>query len=201
MNKRILYRSLISAGLFALVGAVGAQTYYTHELLQRVAGNDAAALPADPPVVPPTVANTLPPPDAAWNPWAAMHADMAQMQAEMDRMFQGFPGGFHHTLAGPDIEQATVTLKDDGKAYVVKAQIPGAKEDEINVNLDGRLLSISSQTQGSEEHSDGQGKPMEQAAFASTFQQAFTLPGPVNAGGMHSRYQDGVLTVTIPKAS
>ena len=39
-----------------------------------------------------------------------------------------------------------------------------------------------------------------QESYSSSFQQAFTLPGAVNASGMHSQYQDGVLTVTIPKA-
>jgi HSP20 family protein len=84
---------------------------------------------------------------------------------------------------------------------LVKADIPGAKESDISINLDGRLLSISAQTQTSEEQSSDNGQTIHEERYASSFQQAFTLPGPVQASGMHSQFQDGVLTVTIPKST
>jgi HSP20 family molecular chaperone IbpA len=191
MNKHAFKQPLIAIGLLALVGAVGAQTYYTHELVRRVAADDSRAPAASVPT----------PAAGQWDPWAAMHADMMRMQARMDRMFgdasQGFPG----MPRGAFKTGGRLTVAEQDGNYVVKADIPGAKDSDIDVNLDGRLLSISSQTQGQEKQTADNGQVVRQESYSNAYQRAFTLPGPVSASGMHSQYQDGVLTVTIPKAS
>jgi len=191
MNKQAFKRPLIAVGLMSLVGAVGAQAYYTRDLARRVAATETRR-----PVA------TMPAPTAGqWDPWTNLHADMMRMQERMDRMFDN---GFHSIVAMPQVAFQPVggklTLDDQDGNYVVKADIPGAKESDIAVNLDGRLLNISSQTQGQEKQTADNGQLMRQESYSSSFQQAFTLPGPVDASGMHSQYQDGVLTVTIPKA-
>lgn len=191
MNKQAFKQPLIAVGLLVVVGAVGAQTYYTHELAQRVAATETEAPAASMPA----------PATSRSDPWMAMHADMMRLQEWMDRMFDS---GFQSVFTTPDVAfqpvGGKVTLDDLDGSYVVKADIPGAKESDIAVNLDGRLLSISSQAQGQEKQTADNGQVTSQESYASSFQQAFTLPGPVNASGMHSQYQDGVLTVTIPKA-
>jgi HSP20 family protein len=191
MDKQAFKQPLIAVGLLALVGAVGAQAYYTHELAHRVAATDTED---------PTA--TMPAPIAAqWDPWTTLHADMMRMQERMDRMFDS---GFQNIYAVPHVvlqpAGSKVTLEDHDGNYVVKADIPGVKEGDIAVNLDGRLLSISSQTEGQEKQTADNGQVTRQESYSSSFQQAFTLPGPIDASGMHSRYKDGVLTVTIPKA-
>ena len=192
MNKTELKQTLIGVGLIVLVGAVGAETYYTHELSQRLAAQETAsaglALPAVDPGQP--------------DPWSAMHADIMRMQAQMDRafggVFQGHPG---RALGASRPAVGSVTLDEQGNDYVVKADIPGLKQGDIQVNVDGQVLSISGATQGREQQSADNGQLNRQERFSSTFEQAFTLPGPVDSAKMHSQYQDGVLTVTIPKAS
>jgi HSP20 family protein len=191
MDKQAYKQPLIAVGLLALVGAVGAQAYYTHELARRVAATDTED---------PTA--TMPAPIAGeWDPWTTLHADMMRMQERMDRMFDS---GFQNIYAMPHVALqpvgSKVTMEDQDGNYVVKADIPGVKEGDIAVNLDGRLLSISSQTQGQEKQTPDNGQVTRQESYSRSFQQAFTLPGPVDASGMHSHYDDGVLTVTIPKA-
>lgn len=190
MNRRLLTRTLIAVGVLAVVGTAGAQAYYTHQLAERVAARDAApwgeiTAPAAHPM----------------DPWAAMDTDIRHMQAQMDRMLNA---AFRDVPAAGWVGQpgdAKVTLNDKGDDYVVKAVIPGAKKSDINVNLDGRLLSISSQSQGAEKQKADNGRVIRQEDYASSFQQAFTLPGPVNAAGMKTQFEDGKLTVTIPKAT
>jgi len=191
MNMQTFKQPLIAVGLLVLVGAVGAQTYYTHELARRVTASETQA-----PALSLAGQST-----GQADPWMAMHADMMRMQERMDRMFDN---GFQNIYSMPGVALQPVgdkvALTDQDGNYVVKADIPGAKESDIAVNLDGRLLSISSKTQGQEKQSADNGQVTRQERYSSAFQQAFTLPGPVNASGMHSQYQDGVLTVTIPKA-
>lgn len=196
MNKHPFKQPFIAIGLLALVGAVGAQTYYTHELAQRVAATDFESnlemVPA--------------PADGAWDPWGSMHADMMRMRSQMDQAFDSvFNDTFKNINKLSDMDaqtgEAKLSLNEQGDNYVVKANIPGAKEGDINVNLNGRLLSISSQTRASNKQSADNNQVFRQESYASAFQRAFTLPGPVKASGMHSQFKDGVLTVTIPKAA
>jgi len=191
MNKPILKRSLVAAGLLALIGGVGAQTYYTHELAQRVAQQQSVH----------PIPGPLGPDDGWWDPWESLHGDMMRMRAEMDQAFDNAFRDFHARGFGEPVDEAKITLDQKGDNYVVTAQIPGADEKDIRVNLDGRLLSISSRIQGTEKQTADNGQVTRRERYASSFERAFTLPGPVNATGMHTGFKDGVLTVTLPKAS
>jgi len=183
MNRPALKYALAVIIAIGAIGAVGAQTYYTHELAQRITDR-----PDSDPFYTPPVSSLR-----QWDPWS----DMQRMQAQIDRVF----GRYFDTLpvAVPS-DAAQVTLKQQADNYVVKATIPGAKESDIKVNLDGRLLSISSQTQGDEKQTAQNGAVTSESTYNSAFEQAFTLPGPVNVSGMKSDFKDGVLTLTIPKA-
>ncbi|MGD8590269.1 MAG: Hsp20/alpha crystallin family protein, partial [Chromatiales bacterium] len=183
----------ITIGLLVLVGAVGAQTYYTHELAKRVSGDDTGNVPEQ---------SQVTPHNGNSDPWTVMQQEMLRMRTEMNKMFDHSFQDFHDlSPQGIMPGNANVSLEDQGNNYVVKADIPGAKENDIQVNLDGRLLSISAQTQGSQEQKTDNGKVIREENYASSFQRAFTLPTAVNAAGMHSQFHDGVLTVTIPKAT
>ncbi|MGD2081525.1 MAG: Hsp20/alpha crystallin family protein [Chromatiales bacterium] len=189
MSKRSVTGPLIGFGLLALAAAAGAQSYFHY-----AAAGDSGA---------PPVADATPVPDAGrLDPWAALHADMMRIREQMDQMlandFQDF-----HGMPGTGIVSGggEVTLHEQGDNYVVKAEIPGVKESDVSVNLDGRLLSISAQTRASEQETGDNGQVISQESYVGAFQRAFTLPGPVSAVGMHSRFKDGVLTVTIPKAT
>jgi len=198
MKRRVLRNSLIAVGLLGVIGMVGAEA---HDALQQKDNAAAQAQAPDQSVQqPPTT------PQGAWapqDPWVSMHEEMMRMQAQMDQMFNSTvrdlranPYGYPDQQAG-----ARVTLQDEGGNYVVKATVPGASENDINVNLNGRLLSISSNTNGGEQDKSDNGQVIQQESFASSFQEAFTLPGPVNAAKMQTQFKDGVLTLTIPKAT
>ena len=190
MNKRRLTTPLIAIGLLALAGTAVAESGNS----QTPATSNSTPSQTTEIQTAPNYANS--------DPWAAMHADMLRMRAEMDQMFDASM----HNFPGPSSQGmlpsgGKVSLEEQGNNYVVKADIPGAKESDIQVNLNGRFLSISAQTQGSEQQKTDNGKVMQEESYASTFQRGFTLPTPVNASGMHSQFHDGVLTLTIPKAT
>ena len=126
---------------------------------------------------------------------------MTRMQTQMEQMFNTAmqnPGGMDF-IDGQGA--AKVSLNEKGNDYVVTASIPGAKKGDISVHLSGRLLTLSSNDQGSSTQHANNGQVTQQEQYRSRFEQAFTLPGPVNASGMQSHFKDGVLTLTIPKAN
>ena len=198
MNKRLITAG-VTVGAVLLIGSVSADAYYTHELAERVAARNVATTPADP-----LSGSALPSSplgsQAANDPLAAMTAQMARMQKQMDKMFNSAfqnPGGMDFVDGQGS---AQVSLNEKGKDYVVTAKIPGAKKSDINVRLSGRLLTLSSKEESSNSQTNNNGQLTQQDQYASNFQQAFTLPGPVNASEMKSKFKDGVLTLTIPKA-
>lgn len=192
MNKQLLTRTLIAVGAVIFVGSVSAQAYYTHQLAGRVASSAHASTPADPPSGGA---------QAVMNPWAALNADMAHMQTQMEQMFNT---AMQNPVGMDFIDgqgAAKVSLNEKGKDYVVTASIPGAKKNDISVHLSGRLLTLSSNDQGGSTKLANNGQLSQQEQYSARFEQAFTLPGPVNASGMQSHFKDGVLTLTIPKAN
>jgi HSP20 family protein len=200
MNRINHSGSLLAAGLLLIAGTAGAETYAIHKVAEQSKGS------ANPPIVqtvpaPPANAGAPAPMDE-WSPWR----EMEQMQAQIDHMFDETFHRLRHDiwsdrpLAGAQ-EVTDVSLENQRDQYVVKADLPGSKESNINVALDGRLLTISAQVDKNLKQEDSEGHVTEQESYQSSFQRAFTLPGPVRAVGMHSQYDKGVLTITIPKAN
>jgi HSP20 family protein len=184
MNKPALKYTLIAILGIGAIGAVAAQSYYTHELVQRVADQSGPA----PATAPPTAAA------AQRDPWHEMQRLQARMEQMFDQSFAALP------VATPG-DAARITLEQQPDNYIVRAVIPGATESDIKVNLDGRLLSISSHTRGSEKQTAQNGSVTQEATYSGAFEEAFTLPGPVVASEMKSDFKDGELTLTIPKAT
>lgn len=203
MNKRLLKQTVLSVGALLLIGSVSADAYYTHELAERVASRDVATASANPaaaPVLHTTPTTPAAPAQTANRLWSTMNAQMNRMQAQMNRMFNSAfqnPGGMDF-IDGQG--SAQVSLHDKGNDYVVTAKIPGARRGDINVRLSGQLLTLSSSARGGSSKTANNGRMAQQDQYASSFQQAFTLPGPVDAAKMTSNFKNGVLTLTIPKA-
>jgi HSP20 family protein len=92
-----------------------------------------------------------------------------------------------------------VNLAETDKAYEVTAEIPGLKPEDIHVDLDRDLLTISGERKEEEEE---KGKTFHRIERRyGTFRRAMTLP---DAGGaaekVSAEYKDGVLKVVVPKA-
>lgn len=201
MNKRLLKQTSLTVGALLLIGSVAADAYYTHELAERMASRGVATASANlaaAPVLHAAPAATAAPSQTANSLWSAMNAQMNRMQAQMNQMFNTAfqnPGGMDF-IDGQG--SAQVSLNEKGSDYVVTAKLPGAKRGDINVRLSGQLLTLSSSAKGGSSQTAKGGQVSQQ--YASNFQQAFTLPGPVNAAKMKSNFKNGVLTLTIPKA-
>lgn len=201
MKRTTLQRSLITIGLVALVGTVGAETYYTHKVAERMEANGNSGQ-AEQQIPGPIAGNETWPGDGNWDPWVEMH----RIQQGIDRLFQDSwqrmqadLGTTEPVIALP--AESEMTLQDEKGDYVVTTNLPGIDKSDVNVSLDGRLLRISAQRQAQQKETADSGQVVREESYASSIQRAFTLPGPVDASGMHTKFDDGVLTVTIPKAT
>jgi HSP20 family protein len=107
--------------------------------------------------------------------------------------FRGDWGGLGQSLdfvPGFDVKE----VKD---AYVINADLPGVKDEELNVSLSGNLLTISG-TREEEQREEGESYYAMERSHGS-FARSFTMPDGVDSEGVTAELKQGVLTVRIPK--
>ena len=91
-----------------------------------------------------------------------------------------------------------VNIKERADDYEVEMAAPGMKKEDFKVELDGNLLTISSESQQEEENMD---EKFTRREFSyQSFQRSFALPKDVvDAENINARYENGVLRLSIPK--
>ena len=93
-----------------------------------------------------------------------------------------------------------IDLWETNHEYIVKAFIPGARSEDIHIQVHGDTLRISGETK---EETPEQGKPgrwLIREHRAGHFQRTITLPQPVQADQVEADFHQGVLTVRLPES-
>lgn len=122
---------------------------------------------------------------------------LSTLRNEIDRLFE-VPltelARASHFLSGA---APALDIRDDKDNLVVTIELPGVKKEDIDVSLNDGLLSISGERK-SEKLENAEVSRSER--FFGRFQRTVALPTPVTATEIKATYQDGILTVTLPKA-
>jgi HSP20 family protein len=85
--------------------------------------------------------------------------------------------------------------EQDGE-FIVKADLPGVKKEDITVSVDGRVLTIGGIRQEEKENKEARYYTTE--CFTGVFSRSFALPEGVDADKIQAQYRDGVLEIRIP---
>jgi len=151
-------------------------------------------------------------------------------------------GGFHRSLLddpffrSPATLQPAVDVSEEGNKYVIEAELPGVKKENINVRvgdggrsvtIEGKVVSRRSETQAPDVTNNAESSPAiegsaqsngegsqavatrpEQTQLSterlfsssSSFSRTVFLPRPIDTTSISAKLNDGVLTVTVPKA-
>ena len=91
-----------------------------------------------------------------------------------------------------------IDMYQTDEEIVVKASLPGVKADEVQINITGEVLTIKGETQQVEEKKDKAWHMREQRWGA--FERAIALPTEVVADKAKAEFENGILTITLPKA-
>jgi HSP20 family protein len=109
---------------------------------------------------------------------------------QMDDFFKSpFPSGF-----GFPVETV-----DNGKEYIVTAELPGVKREQIKINIQGHLLTISVDNQEVELEEDELNNVFAQKQFRQHSSRSIVLPHAVNEKNIKASYRDGLLQIRIPQ--
>jgi len=90
-----------------------------------------------------------------------------------------------------------VELSEDKNNFLVAAELPGLKKEDIEVTLLDGVLTISGERK--QERNVEEGAVHRSERYFGRFERSLTLPSEVAADGVKADYKDGLLTVTLPK--
>ena len=91
-------------------------------------------------------------------------------------------------------------MTESKEAYIVRLDMPGLEKTDIQVKVEGVLLTITGRSESEAETRADDDKPLRRERRSGMFKRVVTLPGPVQADKVDARYENGVLTITVPKA-
>ncbi len=92
---------------------------------------------------------------------------------------------------------ALVNIKDTKEGYTIEVAAPGFKKEDISVKVEGNLLTISAETKQESEVKED--KYTRKEFNFSSFKRSFTLPKTIEVAKVGGNYENGILTVTLPK--
>src|SRR5438552_6185227 len=122
---------------------------------------------------------------------------LTNLRDEIDRLFEAPLAEVDRTSQLLSGWTPALDIYEDKDNVVVKAEVPGMKREEIDVSLHDGSRSISGERKSENKHEGAEAYRSER--FFGRFQRTVTLPTPVAADKVKAQYQDGILTVTLPK--
>lgn len=129
-----------------------------------------------------------------WNPFG----EMARMRNEIDRLFEdafNAPVGKWERNA---VWGFPLDVTENDATFTVKAAVPGMNPDDLDITLSDNVLTIKGETR-SEKTREDEKVHLQERRFGS-FMRSISLPTPVEPDNVAATYENGVLTLNIPKA-
>lgn len=129
-----------------------------------------------------------------WNPLR----EMMNLREEFDRLFDeamDMPRTRWESAANWGL---ALDVAENDEAFIVKASMAGVNPDDIDVTISDNVLTVKGEIKADETVENEQ-YHLRERRFG-TFSRSITLPVPVNADAIEATYEQGVLTLNIPKA-
>jgi HSP20 family protein len=126
-------------------------------------------------------------------------AELGTLQNEMNRLFNTFVDQPNPTGRGGGARRwiPAMDLVETGDHYVLRADLPGLSEEDVNVQLEGNTLTISGERKP-EHEAQQEGYYRLERGFGG-FSRSLTLPEGVDPDGVRAHFDRGVLEIRIPK--
>jgi len=133
-----------------------------------------------------------------WSP----STELANLHGAMDRLFEDFFGSAPAEQNGGRARGLStyvlpIDVLDLDSGYEIHAQVPGFRPEEVDVTFSEGLLRIVAQHSSQSENEVG-GYLRREVAYGN-FQRTIQLPGDVKDEDISARFENGILTVSVPK--
>lgn len=91
-------------------------------------------------------------------------------------------------------------VKEEDSRYVMETELPGYNKEDIKIDIDGSVLTLSAEHSENKEDKDSEGKYLRRERTFGSYRRSFDISG-VDADNISAEYKNGVLTLTLPKKS
>jgi HSP20 family protein len=122
---------------------------------------------------------------------------LARLHNEMDDLFRSFFEDWEMPLLRRGRWPA-IDITENENEFVVKAEVPGCKADDIDIPVHGNMLTISGEKK-QEEEKKGKGYYHVERSYGS-FRRDLNLPADVDSEKIEAVCKDGILSITLPKS-
>jgi HSP20 family protein len=125
--------------------------------------------------------------------------------ASIDRVLDTLFGDTLARQSATDTARFSVDVLEDGDAYVVHAELPGFKKEQIHVEIDGAVVSITAEWKQSKDTQEGAPTAKVLRSERRSWQtegkiaRSFQLPVEVDAAAATAKMTDGILELRLPK--
>lgn len=117
---------------------------------------------------------------------------MARVNDIFREFFSDFPSLKEDKVLSPAFD-----IKETDEAYILKGELPGVKVDDINIDVDNDVLTISGEKK-EDSKEEGKGYWKVERSYG-TFRRRFSLTSVMDSENIDASFKDGVLTLTLPK--
>ena len=128
-----------------------------------------------------------------WKPFGGL----STLRKEMEGLWDKFFTETQLTGQGADMWLPALDIIENKDAFVVKAELPGLSEKDVNVSISGDMLTIKGEKKKEEEEKDEHYHRVE--ISTGSFQRSFQLPTSVKADKIEATFDKGILKITLPK--
>ena len=119
----------------------------------------------------------------------------------VDDLFKGFlvrPLAFEGRGDVAQLPRAKVDVSEKNGAYLVTAELPGVKKEDIHVAIDGPQVTLEAEVKREKEASKDE-RTLHSERIYGKVVRSFTLPQEVDESKAEANFKDGVLELTLPK--
>lgn len=116
----------------------------------------------------------------------------------LDDFFRGFfvrPVDFGTEPGAPAVK---IDVKEQEKGYLVHAEIPGVRKEDIQVAVDGAVVSISAERREEKDVKEGE-RVLRTERYFGKVSRSFQLAQEIDEAQVSAKYTDGVLELVLPK--
>ena len=122
--------------------------------------------------------------------------ELARLHDEMDNLIGSFFGDWDWPVWGHGRWPAVDVVEKDNE-FVVKAEVPGCKADDVDISIHGNMLTVSGEKK-QEEEKKGKGYYHMERSYGS-FRRDLNLGSEIDPSKIGATCKDSVLTITVPK--
>ncbi|MBI3996978.1 MAG: Hsp20/alpha crystallin family protein [Candidatus Omnitrophica bacterium] len=128
-----------------------------------------------------------------WEPFR----ELGQLQEEINRVFGRSLAPVEWLPKNGGEWVPKVDIVEEKDRILVRTDLPGMKQEDISVEVEGDLLTMTGERKHEYEKKEGQAFRIERSY--GTFMRSFTLPSTVDATKVNAAYKNGVLEISLPK--